>query len=97
VYTCKKENLHGETYLTDKDYGILIKHLFNRTSPVVTPEILWAQRPNELYLTINVSDVESPKIELTENSLHFVGPSHGKVYEVKLDLLKDIDVDVSEY
>ncbi|KAJ3333905.1 Prostaglandin E synthase 3 (Cytosolic) [Blyttiomyces sp. JEL0837] len=65
------------------------------TQPIVSPEVLWAQREDEIYLTINVSDVESPKIELTKDSLHFVGPSHGKVYEVKLDFFKEVDPEAS--
>ncbi|KAJ1556453.1 hypothetical protein HK405_004502 [Cladochytrium tenue] len=56
-----------------------------------TPEVLWAQRDNELYVTINVSDVESPKITLTAESLQFSGPSHGKTYEFKIEFFKEVD------
>ncbi|KAI9364511.1 HSP20-like chaperone, partial [Zopfochytrium polystomum] len=60
-----------------------------------SPELLWAQRDNEIYLTINVSDVVDPKIELKPDSIHFAGPSHGKLYEFKLDFYKEIDPESS--
>ncbi|KAJ3413797.1 Prostaglandin E synthase 3 (Cytosolic) [Chytridiales sp. JEL 0842] len=69
---------------------------FNRTSGTIAPEILWAQRPNEIYLTINVSDVENPKVKLEANTFTFTGVSHGKTYEAKLELLKEIDPEESK-
>ncbi|KAJ3410588.1 hypothetical protein HDV05_003625 [Chytridiales sp. JEL 0842] len=66
------------------------------TTGTIAPEILWAQRPNEIYLTINVSDVENPKVKLEANTFTFTGVSHGKTYEAKLELLKEIDPEESK-
>jgi hypothetical protein len=64
-------------------------------SAVLAPEVLWAQRNDCVYLTVNVSDVENPKIDLTPQSLTFSGVSHNKNYEVKLDFFKEVDPEVS--
>ena len=61
------------------------------------PEVLWAQRANHVYVTINVPDVESPSLDLKATSLTFSGVSHGKRYAVELPFFKEIDVEVLVY
>ena len=34
-------------------------------APALTPSVSWAQRPNIVFLTINVSDVVDPDIKVT--------------------------------
>ncbi|KAI8622749.1 hypothetical protein BC830DRAFT_1087616 [Chytriomyces sp. MP71] len=61
----------------------------------ITPEVLWAQRPDELYVTINAPDVPEPTITLTKNQLKFEGTNtSGKKYAVTLDFLKEVDTEV---
>jgi hypothetical protein len=41
-----------------------------------TAPILWAQRKDSLYVTINLPDVTEPKLELTETKLTFTYVQH---------------------
>ena len=67
------------------------------SAPVLSPNVLWAQRTNEIYLTISVSDVESPLIELTSDKLSFKGDSKGQHFAVDLEFYGPVDVEVSEW
>ncbi|RKO92626.1 HSP20-like chaperone, partial [Blyttiomyces helicus] len=60
------------------------------------PEVLWAQRTDELFLTISVSDVEDPKITLTEEKLVFQGTAHGKNYSLDLAFHKEVNPEASK-
>jgi hypothetical protein len=53
--------------------------------------ILCRQRADEVYVTINVSDVQDEKISIDENKLHFSAKSHGTDYDVTLDFFAPID------
>lgn len=57
----------------------------------LVPEVLWAQRAGEVYLTINLSDVQNEVVDLEEEKLHFKGESNGKTYEVTLEFSKPVD------
>ena len=61
----------------------------------MTPEVLWAQRSDEIFLTINVSDVKDPKIDLQPTTLTFEGQSAEKKYKVELNFNKEVDPAVS--
>lgn len=58
---------------------------------VLTPHVYWAQRHRELYLRVELSDVQNPAISITENVLHFKAQGHGakgdNVYEFHLEFL----------
>ncbi|KAF3830622.1 hypothetical protein GH733_004441 [Mirounga leonina] len=58
---------------------------------VLTPHVYWAQRHRELYLRVELSDVQNPGISITENVLHFKAQGHGakgdNVYEFHLEFL----------
>uniref|UniRef100_A0A8C6RAD9 Very-long-chain (3R)-3-hydroxyacyl-CoA dehydratase n=1 Tax=Nannospalax galili TaxID=1026970 RepID=A0A8C6RAD9_NANGA len=60
-------------------------------SQVLTPHVYWAQRHRELYLRVELSDVQNPAISITENVLHFKAQGHGakgdNVYEFHLEFL----------
>ncbi|TPX36524.1 hypothetical protein SmJEL517_g01188 [Synchytrium microbalum] len=60
------------------------------------PEVLWAQRANEIYITINLADVTDPNIKLTPEALHFDGISHNQRYKVDLEFFKDVDPETSK-
>eukprot|EP00069_Balaena_mysticetus_P020366 bmy_12699T0 len=58
---------------------------------VLTPHVYWAQRHRELYLRVELSDVQNPAISITENVLHFKAQGHGakgdNVYGFHLEFL----------
>ncbi|XP_055983926.1 very-long-chain (3R)-3-hydroxyacyl-CoA dehydratase 3 [Sorex fumeus] len=62
--------------------------------PVLTPHVYWAQRHRELYLRVELSDVQNPAISIAENTLHFRAQGHGakgdNVYEFHLDFLDPV-------
>ncbi|KAI8824415.1 HSP20-like chaperone [Fimicolochytrium jonesii] len=60
------------------------------------PEVLWAQRTDELFVTINVSDVEHPEVNLSATGLKFTGASHGKEYSLDLEFFKEVDIEASK-
>ncbi|KAJ1566737.1 hypothetical protein HK096_000531 [Nowakowskiella sp. JEL0078] len=66
------------------------------TGSTLLPELLWAQRTNEVYLTINVQDIKKETLTLSKNSLSFSGESHGKEYALELELYAEINVEKSK-
>ncbi|CAO2634600.1 Very-long-chain (3R)-3-hydroxyacyl-CoA dehydratase 3 [Lemmus lemmus] len=56
---------------------------------VLTPHVYWAQRHRELYLRVELSDVQNPAISISENVLHFKAQGHGakgdNIYEFHLE------------
>ncbi|TPX47814.1 hypothetical protein SeMB42_g01070 [Synchytrium endobioticum] len=65
------------------------------SAPELYPEVLWAQRANEIYITINLADVEKPNIQLSPTGLHFDAMSHKSHYKVDLEFYSDIDPESS--
>ncbi|XP_044835250.1 very-long-chain (3R)-3-hydroxyacyl-CoA dehydratase 3 isoform X1 [Mauremys mutica] len=63
-------------------------------SQSLTPHVHWAQRHSELYLRVELSDVQSPEITITDNVLHFKAQGHGakgdNVYEFQLAFLESV-------
>uniref|UniRef100_A0A4X2LJZ6 Very-long-chain (3R)-3-hydroxyacyl-CoA dehydratase n=1 Tax=Vombatus ursinus TaxID=29139 RepID=A0A4X2LJZ6_VOMUR len=61
---------------------------------VLTPHVYWAQRHREVYLRVELSDVQHPDISITENVLHFKAHGHGakgdNVYEFHLEFLEPV-------
>ncbi|KNC99743.1 Hsp90 cochaperone SBA1 [Spizellomyces punctatus DAOM BR117] len=66
------------------------------TDKALAPEVLWAQRADELFVTINLSDVEDPKIDVTPSSLKFAGKARGNQYAVTIDFYKEVDPETSK-
>ena len=64
------------------------------TETTLTPTLLWAQRTNQLFVTIQLSDCKETVLDLTPKSINFSGTSDKKSYHLKLDLFGEIDVDV---
>jgi len=52
--------------------------------------VKWAQRADSLYLTISLSDVTEPAINLTTNKLTFTGKSNGKDYSLDLEFVSKL-------
>ncbi|SCM09755.1 co-chaperone p23, putative [Plasmodium chabaudi adami] len=61
------------------------------------PIVLWAQKKECIYLTIELQDAEDLKIDLKEDSLYFYGTKEKNEYEFNLNFLKPINVDESKY
>jgi len=63
----------------------------------LVPTVLWAQRKDTLYITVDVPDVTHEKINIGENVVHFQGKSGTKEYAVDLELLHEIDASKSKF
>ncbi|KAJ3380764.1 hypothetical protein HDU92_005778 [Lobulomyces angularis] len=63
----------------------------------LSPEVSWAQRANEIYLTIHLSDTSDQKFDLTPKSLAFSSLSDKKNYSFKFNFYGEIDVDESVF
>jgi len=57
----------------------------------VTPNVLWAQNKDVLFLTVSVEDCKNPTIDIKDTTLHFKGKGGSKDFEVLLTFNKDID------
>jgi len=62
------------------------------------PEVLWAQRAELLYITVNLTDIKEQKIELDKTSLKFKakGEAEQKDYEFSLEFFDEIDPEKSK-
>ncbi|KAI9476188.1 MAG: HSP20-like chaperone [Benjaminiella poitrasii] len=62
------------------------------------PSVLWAQRANLVYLTVEISDIKNHKIDLTENKLKFTGTGEKEQneYEAEIEFYANVDVDKSK-
>ncbi|OPJ70342.1 very-long-chain (3R)-3-hydroxyacyl-CoA dehydratase 3 isoform X1 [Patagioenas fasciata] len=59
------------------------------------PHVHWAQRHRELYLRVELSDVQNPDIAITDNVLHFKARGHGakgdNIYEFQIEFLEPVE------
>ncbi|KAI8331485.1 HSP20-like chaperone [Chlamydoabsidia padenii] len=57
------------------------------------PTVLWAQRAEYVYLTVELTDITDPVIELTADKFHFKGKGEKeqKEYECEIEFLKSVD------
>ncbi|OQR98989.1 hypothetical protein ACHHYP_07458 [Achlya hypogyna] len=58
--------------------------------------VKWAQRADSLYVTIDLPDVKSEKVTLTNSALTFAGSSNGQQYAVTLEFLHEVDTAATE-
>ena len=66
-------------------------------SQINIPTCLWAQRKEEIYVTVDIADVTDEKISVDSNIVKFSAKSAGKLYECEMELFKDIDAENSKY
>lgn len=66
------------------------------TEKTLSPTVLWAQRTNEIYITVQLSDAKDVKTNLTPSSLSFSGISGGNSYAFTLDFVGKINVEESK-
>lgn len=68
------------------------------TSNKMIPNVLWAQRQDKLYLTIEVDGCKDVSIKFEDNTLHFSGMSGLKVnYDFTIEFFNQIDPEKSKY
>ncbi|XP_063781669.1 very-long-chain (3R)-3-hydroxyacyl-CoA dehydratase 3 [Pseudophryne corroboree] len=64
----------------------------------LTPQVYWAQRHHELYLRVELSDVQNPDINITDNVLNFKALGHGakgvNTYQFSLEFLEPVKAKV---
>jgi CS domain len=62
------------------------------------PTVLWAQRKDKAFVTIDVQDVKEQKIDLKDNVLTFSGKAgtDQQDYELSLEFHSDIDQEASK-
>ncbi|OEH75208.1 p23 family protein [Cyclospora cayetanensis] len=62
-----------------------------------TPECLWAERKDFVFLTVQVTSPENLKVDLEEQSLDFYCTKGEKAYSCHLDFPESINVEESKY
>mmetsp|Transcript_13067 Transcript_13067/g.24035 ORF Transcript_13067/g.24035 Transcript_13067/m.24035 type:complete len:170 (+) Transcript_13067:55-564(+) len=63
----------------------------------LTPDVLWAQRKDSIYLTIDLKEVSDLKVNLQEESLSFEGQAQGNLYKLNLEFHAPIKKDGSKW
>merc|ERR1711935_74388 len=83
---------------TLEHFRLLTKNLIMAAAPV-KPQVLWAQRPKIVFLTVNVADLKDPEIKVEKDSLYLKGVAAADklTYEVTLKFLKEIDPETTKY
>jgi prostaglandin-E synthase len=67
------------------------------TGQVLNAPVLWAQRPDQIYISIPLPDIKDARILVEETKLSFVGTSGGKSYQAELEFFGEIDPSRSKY
>ncbi|KAI8094672.1 HSP20-like chaperone [Thamnidium elegans] len=62
------------------------------------PTVLWAQRNDVIYLTVEISDIKDHKIDLTETKFTFkgTGEKEQNQYEAEIEFYNNVDVEKSK-
>ena len=60
--------------------------------------VMWAQRPNLIFLTLCLEDCKDPVIKVEPNKLYFkgIGGPEKKVHELSIDFFGEVDPEVSK-
>ncbi|KAI9321312.1 HSP20-like chaperone [Dichotomocladium elegans] len=68
------------------------------TAMPLHPSVLWAQRKDLIYLTVEVTDINKPVIEVKPNSFHFKGKGEKEQneYEAEIEFYAAVDVEKSK-
>jgi len=64
----------------------------------IVPPVIWAQRADKLYVTLNIEDSKNIDVKFENSALHFKGCDGQKVeYDFTLEFFKEIDPEKSRY
>jgi len=66
-------------------------------SQSIPAPLVWAQRKDQIFLSIDLQDVKDHKIAVESNKLTFSGTSGGKNYSCDLNFFAEIDPSKSKY
>ncbi len=55
------------------------------------PTVVWAQRSDKLYVTIDVQDVKDQTVDLGDAKLTFKGKAGSGTYALELNFLNEVD------
>jgi len=71
----------------------------SNASNLPTPAVVWAQRKDKVFLTIQLENCVNPSVEIKDGSLYFKGKGGtGQTdYEVLMEFNKEIDPEDSKY
>eukprot|EP00930_Biecheleria_cincta_P063502 TRINITY_DN49040_c0_g1_i1.p2 TRINITY_DN49040_c0_g1~~TRINITY_DN49040_c0_g1_i1.p2 ORF type:complete len:205 (+),score=69.51 TRINITY_DN49040_c0_g1_i1:56-616(+) len=61
------------------------------------PDVLWAQRPDSVYLTIDLKEVQDMKVTLETDKLSFSGKVGGSTYEFTVEFFAPIKKEDSKW
>lgn len=70
---------------------------FNAFFSELHASIAWAQRKDQVFLSIDLQDVKDQKIDLQSDKLTFSGVSGGKKYVANVEFFKPIDTEVRTF
>lgn len=65
----------------------------------VPPMVMWAQRPNLIFLTVCLEDCKDPEIKVDNDKLFFksIGGPEKKMHELTINLFKEVDPEKSKF
>jgi prostaglandin-E synthase len=64
---------------------------------MLTPNVLWAQRSDYIWITVDVADCEDPEYDLQADTLSFSCKAAGKAYGFQIKLFKPVNKEESKY
>jgi prostaglandin-E synthase len=62
-----------------------------------TPNLLWAQRADYVWITVDVTDAQDIQLDLKTDKIHFSCSSSDRKYEFDLNFFKSVVVEESKY
>ncbi|CAK83304.1 unnamed protein product (macronuclear) [Paramecium tetraurelia] len=63
----------------------------------IAPIVKWAQRKDNVFLTVEVRDLKGEKVELTSNSLKFSATAEGVNYVFEINFFGEVVVEESKW
>eukprot|EP01119_Soliformovum_irregulare_P019125 TRINITY_DN5_c0_g1_i1.p1 TRINITY_DN5_c0_g1~~TRINITY_DN5_c0_g1_i1.p1 ORF type:complete len:212 (-),score=67.78 TRINITY_DN5_c0_g1_i1:102-701(-) len=64
---------------------------------VAHPNVSWAQRPDTIYISLDIQDVKDAKVDLQPTKLTFDGTSNKRPYHIDMELFGEIDTEQSKF
>ncbi|CAK60448.1 unnamed protein product (macronuclear) [Paramecium tetraurelia] len=88
----------NRNYQSLKQSFIEIKQLNIKVmQKTISPIVKWAQRKDNVFLTVEVRDLKDEKVELTTSSLKFSASAEGVNYVFEINFFADVVVEESKW
>ena len=55
-----------------------------------TPTAVWAQRKNDVFVTVNISNATDVVVDIAAQKVHVVGKAEGELYSIDLPLAYEV-------